>query len=464
MPLPPKILSVWGSLDGDDFLGSASLLDRDHVLTVQHLFVNFYGLDSPSPQLPRDRVYVADANIGPSAQRSLAKLKCLHDRHDAAILRLDQPMTHPVYSGWFMSAHRDLRQQHVQIHAVSPETKAFYSVDNYAIGGHDDSYQEWELSPSTAEGHSGGLITVQNEVVGLLCSRIPNQPLARAVCMHDLHDWIVANVAGCVFGSTVAQERINQGAQRLDGLLAAQPALAMLGPAWDRAGLTPQTISAVLTNLSGAIDVTRPRWTASPDLPEHPGATQRACLELVGAVLELAIDPYALRDWAGRDEVAPFKSAGLAAVCRALASGGRFQLSMARLDGHEVGTARTAQVSGALTAGVGPQKRQDIGRQFYNEIFPKPRRDEDLLDDDELDDLVSRMAALTRRDRVPFVVAGVASSVGQAGELSRIADGFRAQAAARTGKRVPGCPILFEPEVDLVQALLLCLEEIQRIT
>ena len=43
MPLPPKILSVWGSLDGDDFLGSASLLDREHALTVKHMFVDCWG-------------------------------------------------------------------------------------------------------------------------------------------------------------------------------------------------------------------------------------------------------------------------------------------------------------------------------------------------------------------------------------------------------------------------------------
>ncbi|MFM2057420.1 MAG: hypothetical protein RLY71_1805 [Pseudomonadota bacterium] len=459
MPLPPRILSVWESETGADFLGSASLLDRNHVLTVKHLFVDCWG----SKRELRRRVYVADASGPQKPRRLLAELLKMHDRHDAVILKLAEPFPQSVYPVWLMSAHRDLCRQPVQLHVVSPETTTYYSVSNYAIGGHDSANQEWEISPHTAKGHSGGLILIQNEVVGLLFARIPDQPLARAVCLHDLHPWIASIVPGWTPGQTTAQQRFQDGLVRIRQMLDERPALQSLAKVWCQDGLAPMTVSVALTDLSGTILQQRTEWASHRDLPGHPGDTRLACLELVEAVLALAIDQDALQVWAQREEAAPFKSVGLAAVCRAMAAGGRFQLSLNKSDGgHEVGTKRTAVVSVALTPGVGAQQQNDIALQFYNEIFTKPRQDK--LDDDELEDLVTRMGQLAHRDCLPFLVAGVAATVEETGELSRIATGFRAFAAGRVGKRVRDCSLIFEPESALVQALALCLEEIQRIT
>lgn len=454
MPLPPKILSVWGSETGDDFLGSASLLDREHVLTVKHMFVDCWG----TGQDLRQRIYVADASRE-AVTRIRADLHGVHPDHDAAIARLSICWPDPLPPVWMMSTHRALTRARVCLHVVSPELRRFYTVGNYEIGGHDDKHQEWELSPETAQGHSGGVIAIDGEVVGLLFGRTPGQPLARAVCVHDLHDWLRALIPGWVCGSSRLERQFEEGRTRIDTLIQDRPALAALP--WSRDNLRPALLHKALADLRRALEmlVEGASRGVQPDL----GAIREGGLALIGEVVELAFDREALMAWARTQEIAPFKSAGLAAICLVLARGHKVGITVDGLSNHEFRTRRTAYVEEALTPGCGPDRWQDIGRQFYAQVFPQPQGDA-ALDKDALEDLKYRIEEATEDDGMPFIVAGKADRLEQVGELQRLARHFSAQAAARTGQRSPDRPpMLLIPEGKLLQSLLLCLEVIQRI-
>lgn len=456
MPLPPKILSVWGSEKGDDFLGSASLLDREHVLTVKHMFVDCWGRG----QDLRQRIYVADA-CRKDAPRLRADLHGVHPLHDAAIARLSVNWPEPVPPVWLMSMHRSLTRERVSLHAVSPDRREYYNVGNYEIGGHDDAHQEWELSPETAQGHSGGVITIGGEVVGLLFGRMEGQPLARAVCAHDLHEWLRQMLPHWVCGSSRIEQQFSEGLGRIDSLIRDSPALVALSKNWLRESLRPAMLHKGLTDLRNAVRLLADGGGVG--LPMHPGKTREDCLSLVGEVLELAFDREALMAWARTQEIAPFKSAGLAAICRMLAVGHKVGITVDGLSNHEFRTRRTAYVEQALVPGCGSDRRQDIGRQFYAQVFVEPLG-EKPLDDDVMDDLKFRIETATEDDGMPFIVAGLAERLEQVGELQRLAGDFSAQAAARTGKRSNDLPpMLLIPETKLLQSLLLCLEEIRRI-
>lgn len=453
MPLPPKILSVWGSETGDDFLGSASLLDREHVLTVKHMFVDCWG----TGQDLRQRIYVGDASRKDS-HRLCADLHGTHPDHDAAIARLSVNWPDPLPPVWLMSAQRSLTRARVCLHVASPELREFYSVGNYEIGGHDTTHQEWELSPETAQGHSGGIIAIDGEVVGLLFGRTPGQPLARAVCVHDLHDWLRRLIPGWVCGSSRLEQQFAEGLVRIDELIRERPSLAALS--WGRDNLRPAMLHKALGDLKRAMDSLIN--SAGKGQPQYPEKLREDCLTLIGEVVELAFDREALMAWARTQEIAPFKSAGLAAICLVLAKGRKVGLTVDGLSNHEFRTRRTAYVEQALTPGCGPDRRQDIGRQFYAQVFALPQG-EAPLDEDALDDLKYRIEDATE-DGMPFIVAGKADRPDQVGELQRLAALFSAQAVARTGQRSSDLPpMLLIPEGKLLQSLLLCLEAIQRI-
>lgn len=463
MPLPPKILSVWGSPDGDDFLGSASLLDREHVLTVKHLFVDCYGIGTPST--PRSQAYVADAESGAGAIRRLAIVLQLHDECDVAILKLDRSWQEQgMHWPSFMSRHADLRGMTVHGHVVDPDQKT-KSCPEYRIIDHDTGYQEWVLQNQTAKGYSGGLLTCRNEVVGLLHFRVPGEPRARALCVSPLLDWIELAIPGWA-RLAVKTDRFQQGLEEIERLLKDTPGFGLLSRDWDRRHVAPPTISFALIDLKQAVGSACLTWRT-----EHQGnvralsTLRESCCRLAALVLALGLDHQALRDWAADpDRVVPFHSAGLAAVCVALTSGEKFQVSPKLPNGRDIHTTRTAVVSNALVAGVSDDARRDVGTQFYFDIYGQAIAD---LDEIAKEDLIEAMYLLAYADGMPFRVSGVAATKTRDAaytSLVNLADEFRAIPVARSGVRDANCPILFEPEARLVQALRHCLVEIAQIT
>jgi hypothetical protein len=336
-----------------------------------------------------------------------------------------------------------------------------------SIGSYVEDRNEWEVYPETARGFSGGLISVGHEVVGLLSSRVKDEPLARAISIHHLYAWICEQVPGWTRFNTAGSV---DDIASLVAFADKHACLQLLSLHWSPKNLGPTNVSTILKELRKAIAKTRPVWlTKRQELFGHPEHTKNCCLRMVEMIISVGIDHEELKGWRFDQEPVPLESAVLAAVCRALASGERFRLSVDVKDGRDAVPERAATVSVALTAGLHEEKRQDVGKQFYAKLFPTPFASP-IMTSSDFRHLKSRMEQLLDDDdegHVPYQVLGLASLEIHIGELKRLADYFRAKAIARTGVLAEiECPskLLYEPEEVVVQALCLCLEEINKIT
>jgi hypothetical protein len=463
MPLPPKILSVWGSETGDDFLGSASLLDREHVLTVKHMFRDCW---SEVPMYSRDTVYVADAERANSRRIQVVE-PVLHDTLDAAIGRLAKAWTDSLAS-WpgFLAQQVCLNGQELVGHVVDRDLKTVV-MPAYRVMKFDDTpgVGEWVLQNQTAPGYSGGLLTYKNEVVGLLHIRSEREPKAFAICTAQLRDWLEQHVPGWTALGT-AQARCVEAVKEIEHLLAKQPGLDVLADLWVRDALVPRSISRALMALATAVEKALPVWERRrAGIAGYPHSVREDCCALAGRVVRLGVDVDALRRLLDDPaQVMPVDSVGLAALCQALVEDLPCQLSPhVHAENPDVMTAKTAMLSKALVAGVDKEADQDVARQFYFDVYgiapqqidPRLRRS-----------LLARMRLETEENKVPYRLAGIAPSRRNDSaytHLVDLADTFGAVPVARSGWQGARCPFLFEDEEYLVQALHKCILQIGKI-
>lgn len=458
MPLPPKILSVWGSETGDDFLGSASLLDREHVLTVKHMFRDCW---SEVPMYSRDTVYVADAEQANSRRIEVVG-PVLHDKLDAAIGRLAQTWTDslafwPGYSAQPVC----LNGQEVVGHVVDRDLKTVVTPA-YRVMKLDPLLGEWVLQHQTAPGYSGGLLTYRNEVIGLLHIRSEQDPKAFAISVDRLHDWINTHVPGWA-ALNAAQARCVEAAKEIEDLLATRAGLDVLTETWVRDALAPRSISRTLRALATALEKARPIWAQTPiDLE----LLRRNCCELVGRVVRLGVDVEALRSHlVDPSRVMPVDSVGLAALCQALADDQLVEWSLHIPAGSvDVKTAKTAALSRELAPGVNRDADRDVACQFFFEVFGSPTQQVDAV---QRRSLLAAMEIETEETKVPYRLAGIAASRRGNSAYDRLvslADAFGAVPVARSGwQEGQQCAFLFEDENRLVQALRPCILQIGKI-
>lgn len=458
MPLPPKILSVWGSETGDDFLGSASLLDREHVLTVKHMFRDCWR---DVPTYSRDTVYVADAERSSSSRCRVDSL-ALHESLDAAIGRLEQPWAESTVS-WpsYAAGPLCLDGQEVIGHVVDRDLRRFASP-SYRVMAADPDLGEWVLQHQTAPGYSGGLLTFQNEVVGMLHIRSECDPKAYAINMIQLRCWLETHVPGWT-ALGAAQSRCAEEAKLIEQLLATQPGLGVLIDLWVRDTLAPRSISRALRALATAIEKARPIWKKSPLDPE---LLRQDCCEIVDRVVRLGVDVDALRRHLDDPaQVVPVDSAGLAALCQALVDDQPVKWSLHIPAGSvDVKTAKMAALSRELVPGVDRQIDLDVACQFFFDVYGVPTQQVDAV---QLRSLRAAMEVETEETNVPYRLAGVAASRlnnSSYKNLVSLADKFGATPVARCGwQEGLRCSFLFEDEHRLVQALRPCLLQIGKI-
>jgi hypothetical protein len=172
----PRIVSLWRQRDRRDFLCSGLMLGPHHVLTVKHAFLDHHG-----PIFVRliERI---DGNVE-------ARLVESHSRYDAAILKLPTA----VASTWprlLRSGDRNFDGKRVMLYVMDPVSKSRSTPTSYSIASFDHKTDEFVIIPENPRGHSGGIVEVDGQVIGLLSRRTTGDPLCRAVAMHKLRDWI----------------------------------------------------------------------------------------------------------------------------------------------------------------------------------------------------------------------------------------------------------------------------------
>lgn len=174
----PAIVSLWSdAVDDTSLLCSGWLINGRDIVTVKH------ALDGS------DEVFVGLLDGVHGRRQATAYQK--HAQHDLAVLRLHANVDGGPAAPPLLDEYVSLAGQTVCIHTVSPIGPADRQVfPNYAIGSYDESDRSWILAPENARGHSGGIVTSNGVVVGLLWARAKNDPLCKALSMHEVWPWL----------------------------------------------------------------------------------------------------------------------------------------------------------------------------------------------------------------------------------------------------------------------------------
>lgn len=192
MAVNPKIVSLWSDTQSKDkFVCSGWLLDSRHILTVRH------GVES------LETVFVA--LLDGVAERREATVLRLHPKRDAALLGLDAQLDFTIPAPGVLAKHQALQNRTVAVHAISPtlEVPSAQIFGNYAIGSYVEGDRSWVLAPENARGHSGGVVTCEGVVVGLVWARAGSDPHCYATSTHVLFTWIQKILPGVLRTETI---------------------------------------------------------------------------------------------------------------------------------------------------------------------------------------------------------------------------------------------------------------------
>ncbi|WP_428506496.1 hypothetical protein [Roseateles sp.] len=437
-----KILSIWSGPDlTHAFLGSGCQLDGRHVLTAKHLVRD------------REKAYVGlvDDHHGLVAA---TVINC-HQDHDAAILQLDAecPINGPP--PWLMNEHISLNNQVVTMHAIDPLHHGVHRAD-YQIGSYDAGRAEYVLTPDNARGHSGGVITWKNQVVGLLFARMKGEPLCRAVSMHRLLPWLLSHAPTLsAFSSDVTGAPYAETRDAIRVILLREEMLA-LSRTWGTdplQGLTTHDVTRVVNRMRAAIEL------ASSEGLTFDGRSMRrfkdGCRDILARVYRLAIDGESARTWINKQLTLPCQSAEASAFIHAVASSAGVKISPSPMRSN-FRVERMVDDAG-LDAGVGKDRVAQVQKEFWCQVFIEAfPSGEQPLHASLHKELVDAMTNLSEGDDRPFVLTGV-DTTGGAG-LRRLAQTLPVVAVARSG--IAG-DILLVDEGKLNSALALCLRAIE---
>ena len=178
MATGPTVVSLWGQKDRQDFICSGILLGGKHILTVKHAFE---GWPDGTPVYVR----LVPRKDGDEPAKILHK----HAERDAAILELDTFVEGITPPRFIRRVDKSYSGKPARLHVISPVKMQPALPEAHSVNHYDSDHGEFELTPQTAHGHSGGVAEVQGEIIALLSRRAVNQPIARAVSMHHLAAW-----------------------------------------------------------------------------------------------------------------------------------------------------------------------------------------------------------------------------------------------------------------------------------
>ena len=119
-----------------------------------------------------------------------ASLLQRHGERDAAILGLPNPAPEDPEPRLLSQAVESFQGRAGTLRVIDPDSFNRATAPNYSVASFDHATGEYVITPENARGHSGGIVEVQGQVIGLLSRRRTNDPLCRALAMHLLWPWI----------------------------------------------------------------------------------------------------------------------------------------------------------------------------------------------------------------------------------------------------------------------------------
>lgn len=416
----PLVVSLWGSKDKQRFLCSGLLLTGRYILTVRHAFKGWPD---------QDPVYVRliDGVDGDVPARVIQR----HPDRDAAILELVTavgPITSPDLD---TRGDRSFDGLGVTLRVIDPDSFGRSSPTSYSVANFDHATGHYVLTPQNARGHSGGVVEVQGQVIGLLSQRTRTDPLCRAVAMHLLWEWIqetiglAATPAGPAappptgplspaYRALVAKVR-----ERVRRRLATTPDTQVLARAWGDdplAGFDPEVPAAALKDqlktllfgLHRGTDDCRPDWKrlAEPQVRELKQDCRAILSELTKLTVNPAADPSALEAAAAAPPerlhlACAFSGTGDVVFC-ALAD--IPHLLTRRERRRDIAASSGVHIDDLLPSGQGEDLRQEILKKLWIEVMADtlPGR----IEGRDYDLLLARIKNRRARDGRRYFLAG----------------------------------------------------------
>lgn len=238
-----------------------------------------------------------------------------------------------------------------------------------------------------------------------------------------------------------------------------------LAAKWDlkeENGVFSTSAADLLTDLSQAVQSLATDWRHRPHQTPSDAERERvasACREMAVDLLKLGVDPVAARAWVQTGAPAPCETVGMAALVRAVAVGEALVVDPVA-DGIDFRPERHYELDAALDNGAAAKHQARVARGLWPDAFGVPPKGEMI--EPERAKLAARIKRLTERDRRAFVVTAPIQDPSYRAELTDLAKCVNAVALGRQPADTQG--ILREPEVELVDAFCLCLEEVEKLT
>jgi hypothetical protein len=180
MALANLIVSLWKGETPTAFICSGVHVAPGHILTVKHAFKDLQ---------PGDRTWVGHLPL--QGEPRPAILLAHHPTLDAAVFELTEtvPCTPPCLPT--LDGGKDPKTGlRPRLQVIDPMTHKVASPERGSIDAWDESRSEFLFSPHTAHGHSGGLLAVGEQPIGLLHCRIESEPIGCAIDLAVLRPWI----------------------------------------------------------------------------------------------------------------------------------------------------------------------------------------------------------------------------------------------------------------------------------
>jgi hypothetical protein len=365
------------------------------------------------------------------------------------------------------------QRQAATLRVIDPDSFNRATASNYSIATFDHATGEYVITPENARGHSGGIVEVKGQVIGLLSRRKTDDPLCRAVAMHLLWPWIrdslgeppaasaaapptAVGAVSAAYRALVEKVRVrvrerlqHPGTERLTRDWGADPLAD-----FDFADPTGQ-LAILLDELFVATRNGIPDWRRRSE--RERTAIQADCRGLVSELVKLAVDPAA--DAAGRDLAAiaasPPERLHLACQFAGTAEAVYFALGdlpnllERRVREPDIASALVVHFDDLLPPGEGEDRRQALLRKLWVRVMGEepPAR----VDGKREQQLLSRIRRHAVRDGRRYLLAANGPREWLAeSEYSRWADGLHLGLVLHEAGE---CPYLLMEEPELIDAV-----------
>ena len=467
----PSIVSLWADPDKQgEFLCSGLLLTPQHILTAGHAFESW----------PQGRPVFVRLIHGVEGDVE-AKLLHRNDHRDAAILELVTAAGRDVRPRLLAVASESFDGRRATLWVIDPDSFGCSIASNYAVNGFDHRTGEFVISPENARGHSGGVVEVDGQIIGLLSRRTPSDPLCRAVGMHLLWPWIRDTLGQPIAAPSTSRsptvsavsaaylalvdkvrERVRERLKRGGMELLARRWGADPLASFDK-GEPEVQLATLLDGLYIATRDSIPEWRReSGDLLAEIKADCRA---IVSELVKLAVDPAPGNPEQNFSTVAATPPQRLHLACQFSGTADAVYFALGdlpnilerRLKEPDIASAQAVHLDELIPAGEGEDLRQALLRKLWTRVMGDelPARIDDKLERQ----LMARIRRHDGRDQRRYLLAARGPSAWIA--ESQYADWAQALHIGLVLYEDGECPYLLVEEPDLIDSVREYLELVE---